>query len=63
MLPAFLVTRGFSYRGHAAMPSVKWAIAIEKEKTTTARKPRFYFAASPTSRKKSAATSETSGVR
>ena len=37
------VPRGFSYRGHAAMPSVKWAIAIEKKNTATDRKPRFLF--------------------
>ena len=41
------VPRGFSYRGHAAMPSVKWAIAIEKKNIATARKPRFLFRGLP----------------
>ena len=34
------------------MPSVKWAIAIEKKNTATARKPRFLFRGLPGLREK-----------
>ena len=45
------------------MPSVKWAIAIEKNNTATHRNRVFYFADFPVCSKKAAATSETSGAR
>ena len=45
------------------MPSVKWAIAIEKKNTATAKRRVFYFAYFPVSCPKTDAGFELSGAR
>ena len=45
------------------MPSVKWAIAMEKKNTATAKRRVFYFAYFPVSCPKTDAGFELSGAR
>ena len=45
------------------MPSVKWAIAIEKKNTATAKRRVFYFADFPVSWEETDAGIELSGAR